>query len=308
MSLEILHWLLSRGSAGEFKNFGSLDEWSKEVSGLISSRAGPFEEAVIGGFTGDRMAHAFVAGYQGALKRLFKKFRNFDFASFCITEEEGGHPNAIETRIREDAGGYRVEGHKKFISMPGYADLLFVAVNAGTGHGGRKRIKIAAIDPGLEGVRIERMPRLPFVPEIDHAGVFFKDVMIATDSLLPGDGYAAFIKPFRTIEDIHLFAAITAYLFRIAGEYRWDLAFREELLGIISSLKAITSEDPLSPHTHITLAGLLRWFHRFLEDTVSQWDRVNDGVRALWERDRKLLDVAGRIREKRLARAWENYQ
>ncbi len=307
MTLEILHWLLSRGGAGEFKNFSSLDEWTREVAGLIPSRAGTCEEAVTGGFTGDRMAHAFAAGYRAALKRLFREQYSFDFASFCITEEGGGHPAAIETRLSEEGEGYRINGRKKFISLACYADILFVAVNTGAGPGGRKKIGVALIDPGCEGVKIEKMPGLPFIPEIDHAEVLLENVMIPADALLPGDGYTDYIKPFRTVEDIHVFAAVAGYLFRIACEYRWELTYREELLQVISTLVVMSREDPLSSHLHIALAGLLSRFDRFIGAAGAQWGRVDEGVRALWERDRKILDVAGKIREKRLAKAWEKY-
>jgi acyl-CoA dehydrogenase len=207
----------------------------------------------------------------------------------------------------EEGEGYRIDGHKKFISMADYADILFVAVNAGAGSDGRKRIRIAVIDPGLEGVRIERMPELPFIPEVGHAEVFLKNVMISADALLPGDGYTAYIKPFRSVEDIQIFAAVTGYLYRITSEYRWDLTFREELLEVISSLKVMSMEDALSESLHIALAGLITRFGRFLEAAESQWSQVDEGIRALWERDRKLLDVAGTLRKKRLSRAWEKY-
>ncbi len=307
MALEVLDRLLSRGSAGEFRRFSSLDEWVKEVTGLIPPPAGPFEEAVMGGFTGDRMAYAFAAGYRAALRYLFGRFRSFDFASFCITEEGGGGPGAIETRLTEEEGGYRIDGHKKFISLADHAELFFSAVNAGTEPGGRKRIRIAVIDPSRKGVKIRKMPELPFIPEINHGEVFLEGVMIPEDDLLPGDGYSEYIKPFRTVEDIHIFAAAAGYLFRIATEYQWELSFREELLVTLTTLEALSGEDPLSEHLHLVLGGLIGGFSRFLEAAGSQWDRVDKGVRALWERDRKLLHVAGRIREKRLSRAWEKY-
>ena len=65
------------------------------------------------------------------------------------------------------------------------------------------------------------MTGLPFVPEISHGTVAFSDVPVDSGSILPGDGYSEYIKPFRTIEDLHVFAAILGFIFRIACLFRW---------------------------------------------------------------------------------------
>ena len=47
------------------------------------------------------------------------------------------------------------------------------------------------------------------------------DVRVAADSLLPGDGYDRYVKPFRTIEDTHINAALMAWLLREARVRGW---------------------------------------------------------------------------------------
>jgi hypothetical protein len=43
------------------------------------------------------------------------------------------------------------------------------------------------------------------------------------EDLLPGDGYDRYLKPFRSIEDIHIQAATLAWVLREARARRWPL-------------------------------------------------------------------------------------
>ena len=48
---------------------------------------------------------------------------------------------------------------------------------------------------------IEDRPPTPFAPEIPHARITLANVTVRDEDVLPGDGYARYLKPFRTIED-----------------------------------------------------------------------------------------------------------
>ncbi len=43
-----------------------------------------------------------------------------------------------------------------------------------------------------------------FVPEVPHARVQLNDVRLDAAALLPGDGYQAYVQPFRSIADMHV--------------------------------------------------------------------------------------------------------
>ncbi len=73
------------------------------------------------------------------------------------------------------------------------------------------------------GVRLLPMPATRFVPEVPHARVQLDDVHVEDDELLPGDGYDAYVKPFRSIEDMHVTLAVLAYLLREARQRGWPL-------------------------------------------------------------------------------------
>ena len=48
--------------------------------------------------------------------------------------------------------------------------------------------------------------------EIPHAEVGLDRVRVEASAVLPGDGYADYVKPFRTIEDAHVHCALLGYL------------------------------------------------------------------------------------------------
>ena len=68
------------------------------------------------------------------------------------------------------------------------------------------------------------MPPTRFVPEVPHAQVLMQDLRVSASALLPHDGYDAYVKPFRTIEDLHVTLAVLAYLLREARVRHWPAA------------------------------------------------------------------------------------
>jgi hypothetical protein len=129
---------------------------------------------------------------------------------------------------------------------------------------------------------------------------------VAADALLPHDGYEAYVKPFRTIEDLHVTLAVLAYLLREARARRWPAAFAEQVVALLGLLLHLAAEDPGAPLTHIALAGALHDAHRLYAQATAMWDTAGDDLSALrWRRDTALFGVASQAREQRAARAWE---
>jgi hypothetical protein len=94
------------------------------------------------------------------------------------------------------------------------------------------------------------MPPTRFVPEVPHARLAFDGVAVAHEDVLPGDGYERYIKPFRSVEDIHVTAAVLAYLLAEAGRRGWPASWRERaliaLLGLRGARRA-RSGGPADP-------------------------------------------------------------
>ena len=68
------------------------------------------------------------------------------------------------------------------------------------------------------------------------------------------------------------------------------------------ALRGLAAEPPSLPDTHVALAGTTSLARRLLEEGA--WDRADGAVRDGWQRDRALLDVAGKAREARTTAAW----
>ncbi|RMF20280.1 MAG: acyl-CoA dehydrogenase [Deltaproteobacteria bacterium] len=295
------HLLALRGQPlPVFDDFG---RWRSSYTELCASWDRPIDRAIAGGFASDRIGYAFAAGIQAALRRLFMDLPEGAFASVCITEEGGAHPRAIETTLTRDDGGWRIDGRKKWSTLGPAADVLLVATVRGTRPDGNKDIVLVRVDARRPGVAIEAMPPTPFAPEIEHAVVRLEGVRVRDHAILPGDGYLDYIKPFRTIEDTFVSAAVCALLLRIAWASAWPEELCQRLLETLAVLHTVAGCDPKAPAVHVILDAALGELGRLTRPEGPHWDAVAPELRERWERDISIMRVASGAREKRLERA-----
>lgn len=253
------------------------------------------------------LAWAFASGYEAALARLDPEaVRGGRVTALCATEDGGAHPRAIRASLAPAAGGagagWTLDGRKSWVTLGEHAEVLLVVASTGLDAQGRNRLRVARIPASRPGVRVEPGAGTPFAPEIGHARVVLEGVAVADGELLPGDGYDAVLKPFRTIEDAHVMAALVGWAVGVARASRWEPAFLEQAAGVAVVLHAVGAADPSRPETHIALAAAIASTRRLLDG--APWDRADAALRAGWERDRALLDVASRVRAARLESAW----
>lgn len=259
----------------------------------------PMDRAIVAGFLADRVGWAFASGYQAALHALFPAPED-RICALCITEEEGNTPKAIRTSLAD----HRLNGSKKWTTLGPDGALFFVAARDRAANTDRS-IRIARVDSGLPGITIEPMPPTKFVPEVPHARLKFENVAVAEDDLLAGDGYELYVRPFRTVEDLHVHAAVLAYLVREARRLKWPETWIERSLALLFSLQNLSVKDPSTPETHVAVAGALAMGSELVKESESHWRETSDPAAGRWRRDRDLLSVAGGIREQRTKRAWE---
>ncbi len=256
------------------------------------------------GSLADRLGYAFAAGYGVALERLVPSLGS-RVASLCATERGGGHPRSIETRLAPiDGGAFTLTGTKAWVTLGAEASWLLVVASVGLDAEGKNRLRVAMVPADRAGVTLVARPAAPFAPEIAHAEVRFEAVAVAPSEVLPGDGYDAYLKPLRTLEDLHVVAAAVGYLVGVARAHAWPRAWTEEALATLVALRALGAEDASSAEVHLVLAGALEGFRRLVASADPHWSRVADGVRERWMRDRAILDVAGGARQKRSDAAW----
>lgn len=293
--IDVLSCVLTPGApiaAPDVLAFWSLHR--RAIEGDVS----PFDAAVRGGALADRLGYAFVAGYEAALARLVPDRDRTRTAALCATEAGGAHPRAIATAIAEGA----LRGEKTFITLGEHAEDLYVLAKTGEDEG-RAKLALAHVARDAPGVHVTPLATMPFVPEIPHASVRFDGVRAFT--LLAGDGWTDYVRPFRTIEDVHVHAAVLAWLAASAVRHAWPRELVERALALLLALRELSSADPSSAVTHLALAGAIDLSRALVAGIDPLWDAVGGDERARWKRDRALLEVAGKARAQRRERAWE---
>ena len=166
-------------------------------------------------------------------------------------------------------------------------------------------MRLVRVDAGRPGLRVVLMPDAPFAPEIPHAQVELDGVAVEDGDVLEGDGYDAYLKPFRTVEDIHVHAALLGYLIGAARRHEWPDSLVERLSALVVSARSLAAAPPSAPEIHIAVAGMLEETRRVVDDSASLWESAGTEERDRWGRDRVLLEVAGKARAARRERAWE---
>ncbi|MEU8895212.1 acyl-CoA dehydrogenase family protein [Nocardia sp. NPDC048505] len=274
--------------------------WARHAA-IAARFPAPVDAAVAGGFVADRLGFAFLSGYQEALRQLLPEVAGRELLAVSATEENGAHPAAIRTTVAHAGGGWVVRGAKSFTTMGEHARQLIVVAATGAVIDGRHELRAVVVDARQSGVTVTNRPPLPMAPEIPHATVLFED---AAGRPLPGDGYADFLKPFRTVEDVHVLAATLGWLVRVGRQAHWPQSMLQRLLAGVAMVRGLDPAAPGSAGTHIALGGIFAEFERLLLDSAPLWNQVDAQTRERWERDRPLLATAGRVRAQRLTTAW----
>lgn len=275
-----------------------VEHWRRHLAGT-SDLERTIDQAIVGGVIADRPAYAFASGYEAALHALVPSLPRETLASLCVTEEGGGHPRAIHAKLE----GGRLEGGKRWSTMAPVADVLLVAASAGE-EGDKKLLRLVRLERTRAGVTIEPMPATPFVPEVPHARVTLAGVVVADEDVLPGDGWESYVKAFRTIEDVHVTAALVANVFQAAIRYGFPDELRTRLWAMLVLFRALADERANDSSVHLALAGAIFEVRHVLDDAKPSWARVPAEIRDRWERDRAILGVAEGVRTKRMETAW----
>jgi acyl-CoA dehydrogenase len=281
----------------------SVEEASTAYSKNRGEGQSPFASAVDVAARADRLAQAFAVGYLAALERLVPGVPLP--CALCVTEKGGNGPRAIKASLRAEGEGYRLDGEKSFVTFGTRAKTLLVAARAGTKADGRPDLAVVRIPADRAGIVVEELPPTSFVPEVSHARLTLDGVPVAFDERLPGDGYLQHVKPFRTIEDIHVLGATLAYVIGWTRRARVEPELVAELSAILIGLAALQDAKPLDPRVHLALHGCYQQVAQaFASDGLASLLRsASSEERARWERDRPLLGVASKAREARFEAA-----
>lgn len=283
------------------------DWWAWHVA-WSAQWASPIERAIAGGYCADRVGWAFASAYQAALRVLVPTLPAHAVAALCVTEEQGTAPKAMRSTLtRNAAGGWRLDGAKRWTTLgPEGAIFLVAARLASPDPGGRAAIRLVQVAAGIDGLHLESMPATSFVPEVPHARLRFEQVLLPDSALLAGDGYADYVKPFRTIEDLHVHAAVLAYLVRESRRLHWPADWTRRAVSTLIAMHALAALDPTSPLMHLALAGAMQAAEHAVQEADMHWQAASDTqAAARWQRDRALLSIAAQARAARLDKAMQ---
>jgi acyl-CoA dehydrogenase len=281
-------------------------DWWPRHRAIAADHPDPIHQAIVGGFVADRVGWAFASGYQAALRALVHDLPADRICSLCVTEADGNAPKAIKSTLRRDGANYLLDGSKQWTTLGPEGALFLVAARDADAAGERPSLKVMRVASDAPGVTVEAMPPTRFVPEVPHARLRFDGVRVEASSLLPGDGYDQYVKRFRTVEDIHVQAAVLSYLMREAQRLSWPEGWIERLSALLASLGKLSDMPPENAETHLSLAGALAIGAGLIGEAEAFWLKSAADPAALrWARDRELLKVASGAREQRTRRAWE---
>jgi len=281
-------------------------DWWPRHRAIVAEHPDPIHQAIVGGFVADRVGWAFASGYQAALRALVHDLPADRICALCVTEEAGNTPKAIKTTLRRNGSDYVLDGSKRWTTLGPEGALFLVAARDAEAAGERPSLRVARVAADAPGVSVETMPPTRFVPEVPHARLRFEAVRLDESALLPGDGYDQYVKRFRTVEDIHVQAAVLSYLMREAQRLSWPEGWIERLSALLSALGKLSDMPPENAETHISLAGALAISAGLIGESEPFWLKTASDPAALrWARDRELLEVASGAREQRTRRAWE---
>jgi acyl-CoA dehydrogenase len=273
------------------------------TSGLQSS----IDRALIGGFSFRQSSFAFASAYQSAMESMFKLDGQM-LAALCHTEKGVKKPREMQTALSTHNGKAILNGTKSFVSGGTDAQVLFISAvdKREISNAEQAPVRIIKLEASRAGIRAKALPTLPFVPELSHAALSLNQVTISEEDIIDGDGYTDAIKPFRSEEDIHILAALTAQRLRIALDQKQpDIAAR--LISLISATKNLETAERNAPSCHVQLAGIKASF----EDIVAlQEPLIAESMPAFktaWERDKALLSIAEKAQSLRTKRAWHYF-
>lgn len=291
--LELI-WTAARGA----EPLLDLHAWRVRHDTCTATLASPVSRALVGGAWMDRIGYAFATGYRTALEALIPSLHGP--AVLAATELGGGHPRAIHTRLgREPDGRWRLDGQKTWCTLGPHAERLLVVARTGEDAAGRPVLKVVQVPPDAPGVRVTALPELPFVPEIPHASLGLEGVVVDAADILPGDGYADYLKPFRTVEDVHVFAALTGHTLARLLARSGPAALIERGLALSAALLTLGQQSPSASSTHLALTAALEDGRALLHAAGTYVEEPGSLAAQRWARDLPLLDVAGKARRAR---------
>jgi hypothetical protein len=194
----------------ERRNVTDQTEW---IRSLLKQEASALnsKQTLLSGVASNSSSSAFWVGYQVAIQRVFGSVLQSEIAAFVVNENRSFKPADWKTSIHSKDPGYLLSGYKDFVTAPDQVDVLLVAANELVQS--RSISRICKVMKCNNGVSLSDIS-LPVFSELNKARGRFDEVLLDKDAVIQKDGFDAFIKPFRVVEDYYVSLSILGYLLR----------------------------------------------------------------------------------------------
>lgn len=286
-------------------NFEDIPVWHAHYRTVKERSENTIEQAMLGAQLSHSLSYAFLCGYQAAISYLFESPME-QLSAVCITEQAGNHPRAIETTLKPlENGRTQVTGEKTFVTGGTQAEVLYIAAKEGIDQHGRPVIRMLKVDAKQKGVYIAALPKMQFIPEVEHGLVKLDGVQLDNENILTGDGYSQFVKPFRTVEDLHVQAAVTSMLLAHGLRQHLEPELCERWLALALAYRGLSDFAIDDPALHLALAGNRQQLRMLISMSEEAWKARDSGFYEAWKRDKALLNIASKAHQKRTENAWE---
>lgn len=179
-----------------------------------------------------------------------------------------------------------------------WADWFVVLASRGEAEDGRKALSLLTVPSDRAGITIEELDPLPIVPEMPHAIVRFDEVVVACEDVVSDDAWAEYVRPFRVVEDLYVYAALMAWMV-VQARRSGQLELVHRFIALVAAARCLAEQSLHDDATVSGLAGLREMGQEAIE--AFDWSKVDVEVRKRWERDRGLLSVASKARARRLS-------
>ncbi len=264
----------------------------------------PFAAAVRFGLTAGQLAFAFAGGYQAALRRLLPTLSPTAFGALLLSEGRRQRPDELQTTLVPLGDGrYRLDGEKSYVTGATAADPLLVVARNGVAPDGRVLSALLVLPPDLPGIRQEAGRDLGFLAALPHGRARFEAVEVASSMIAPGDGWTAYARPFRTLEDVHVQAAVAAHVAAEALRRDWPAALVASLAGCLARLAQCAQYAPDDAHGHLLLAAAERELQQAAAQVNELVAGADDAFARDWRANHLLVALAAPARAARLAKA-----
>ncbi|MCY1364265.1 hypothetical protein D9M69_510620 [compost metagenome] len=111
------------------------------------------------------------------------------------------------------------------------------------------------------------------------------------------------MKPFRSIEDLHVLSALCAWLLGVGRDCAWPQALQLRLLALLTGAAEVSRQCATASAMHLLLAALFAEFKALKPELDTAFAAGPTEWATLWQRDQGVLDIASGPRAKRLEKA-----